>query len=123
MVTSAKAKELIEAVPTGLYIDGDWTEAASGKRCDVVNPATEEVITTIADGGPEDAKRAIDVAARVQDSWAGTAPRERGEILRRAYELMMARQEDLAIIMTAEMGKPLGEARGEVAYAAEFFRW
>jgi succinate-semialdehyde dehydrogenase/glutarate-semialdehyde dehydrogenase len=123
MVTNAEARAVIDSVPTGLFIDGKWVEAASGKRCDVVNPATEQVIASIADGGPEDADRAIDVAARVQDGWARTPPRERSEILRRAYELLMARQEELAIIMTAEMGKPLAEARGEVVYAAEFFRW
>jgi succinate-semialdehyde dehydrogenase / glutarate-semialdehyde dehydrogenase len=123
MVTIAEARTVIDGVPTGLYIDGKWVEAASGKRCDVVNPATEQVIASIADGGTEDAERAIEVAARVQDDWARTPPRERSEILRRAYELVMARQEALAIIMTAEMGKPLAEARGEVAYAAEFFRW
>ncbi|MFT4010739.1 MAG: NAD-dependent succinate-semialdehyde dehydrogenase [Nocardioidaceae bacterium] len=122
-MTTPELRELIRSVPTGLFIDGEWVEAASGARCDVVNPATEEVIASIADGGPPDAQRAIKVAARVQDSWARTAPRERSEILRRAYELMMARQADLAAIITAEMGKPLAEAKGEVAYAAEFFRW
>ena len=123
MVTTDEVIALIEAVPTGLYIDGEWVEAVSGNRCDVINPATEQVIASIADGGPDDAKRAIDVAARTQDSWARTPPRERSEILRRAYDLLMARQDELAVIMTAEMGKPLAEARGEVAYAAEFFRW
>lgn len=123
MVTTAQARALIEAIPTGLYIDGQWVEAASGKRCDVINPATEQVIASIADGGPEDAKRAIDVAARVQPTWARTSPRERSRILRRAYDLMVARQDQLAVIMTAEMGKPLAEAKGEVAYAAEFLLW
>ncbi len=123
MTTTAEARALIDALPTGVYIDGEWADAASGRRCDVVNPATEEVLASIADGGPEDAQRAIEAAARVQDSWARTAPRERSEILRRAYELVMERQEQLATIMTAEMGKPLTEARGEVAYAAEFLRW
>ena len=119
----AQVTEVINNVPTGLYIGGQWVDAASGKRCDVVNPATEEVIASIADGGPEDAERAMHLAAHVQTTWAHTAPRERSEILRRAYDLMMARQDELAIIMTAEMGKPLAEARGEVAYAAEFLRW
>ncbi|CCH80222.1 putative succinate-semialdehyde dehydrogenase I,NADP-dependent (or putative aldehyde dehydrogenase) [Nostocoides japonicum T1-X7] len=122
-MTTPELRELIRSVPTGLYIDGEWVDAESAVRCDVVNPATEEVIASIADGGPQDARRAIAAAARVQDSWARTAPRERSEILRRAYELMMARQADLAAIITAEMGKPLAEATGEVAYAAEFFRW
>ncbi|WP_405667218.1 NAD-dependent succinate-semialdehyde dehydrogenase [Streptomyces sp. NBC_01166] len=120
---SERAREALARVSTGIFIDGQWADAASGGRFNVVNPATEEVIATVADGGPEDALRAIRTAGRVQSEWARTAPRERGEILRRAYDLLMARQDDLALIMTAEMGKPLAEAKGEVAYAAEFFRW
>ncbi|WP_413249633.1 NAD-dependent succinate-semialdehyde dehydrogenase [Sinomonas flava] len=120
---SAAAREAIATISTGIFIDGAWGEAASGARFDVVNPATEEVIATVADGGPEDARRAIETAGRVQKEWAKTSPRERSEILRRAYELIMARQDQLALVMTAEMGKPLAEAKGEVAYAAEFFRW
>ncbi|MDN5765369.1 MAG: NAD-dependent succinate-semialdehyde dehydrogenase [Humibacillus sp.] len=122
-IMSSRAEQLIAAVPTGVFIDGKWSGAASGKRCDVVNPATGETIASIADGGPEDARRAIEVAARTQASWGRTPPRVRSEILRRAYELVMQRQDDLAVIMTSEMGKPFAEARGEVAYAAEFFRW
>ena len=121
--TSQQARDAIAKVSTGLFIDGEWTEAASGARFDVINPATEEVIATVADGGPEDARRAIETAGRVQADWAKTAPRERSEILRRAYDLIMARQDELALIMTSEMGKPFAEAKGEVAYAAEFFRW
>ncbi|WKN60177.1 NAD-dependent succinate-semialdehyde dehydrogenase [Rhodococcus opacus] len=121
--TSQRAREAIAKVSTGIFIDGQWSEAASGARFDVVNPATEEVIATVADGGPEDALRAIETAGRAQKDWAKTAPRERSEILRRAYDLIMARQDELALIMTTEMGKPLTEAKGEVAYAAEFFRW
>jgi len=120
---SPRAREAVATVSTGVFIDGQWGEAASGARFDVVNPATEEVIATVADGGPEDALRAIETAGRVQKDWARTAPRERSEILRRAYDLIMARQDELALIMTTEMGKPLAEATGEVAYAAEFFRW
>ncbi len=120
---SARAQQLIAAVPTGVFIDGEWSAAASGRRCDVVNPATEEVIASIADGGPEDARLAIEVAARTQASWGKTPPRVRSEILRRAYELVMERQDDLAVVMTSEMGKPFAEAKGEVGYAAEFFRW
>ncbi|MCX4647015.1 NAD-dependent succinate-semialdehyde dehydrogenase [Streptomyces sp. NBC_01446] len=121
--SSEQAREAIAKVNTGVFIDGQWGDATSGARFDVVNPATEEVIATVANGGPEDALRAIETAGRVQNAWARTAPRERGEILRRAYDLLMARQDQLALIMTAEMGKPLAEAKGEVAYAAEFFRW
>lgn len=121
--TSQAALAAIATVNTGTFIDGQWGEAASGARFDVLNPATEEIIATVADGGPEDAQRAIETAGRVQKDWAATPPRERSEILRRAYDLMMERQDALALIMTTEMGKPLAEAKGEVAYAAEFFRW
>ena len=91
--TSQQARDAIAKVSTGLVIDGEWTEAASGARFDVINPATEEVIATVADGGAEDARRAIETAGRVQADWAKTAPRERSEILRRAYDLIMARQD------------------------------
>ncbi len=121
--TSQKALDAVAKVSTNLFIDGEWAEAASGARFDVINPATEEVIATVADGGPEDARRAIETAGRVQKEWAKTPPRERSEILRRAFDLIMARQDELALIMTTEMGKPFAEAKGEVAYAAEFFRW
>ncbi|MDR6438664.1 succinate-semialdehyde dehydrogenase/glutarate-semialdehyde dehydrogenase [Paenarthrobacter nicotinovorans] len=120
---SERAREVIAKVSTGLFIDGKWGEAASGARFDVINPATEEVIATVADGGPQDALRAIETAGRVQKDWARTSPRERSEILRRAYDLVMARQDDIALIMTTEMGKPLAEAKGEIAYAADYFRW
>ena len=120
---AARVRELIAAIRTDLLIDGEWTPAASGKTFQVLNPATGEAIATVADGGPEDAERAIAAAGRAQKAWARTAPRERSEILRRAFELVMERQDDLALVMTTEMGKPLAEARGEVAYAAEFFRW
>jgi len=121
--TSQKALDAISKVSTGLYIDGEWVEAASCARFDVINPATEKVIASVADGGAEDARRAIETAGRAQKQWAKSAPRERSEILRRAFDLIMARQDELALIMTTEMGKPYAEAKGEVAYAAEFFRW
>ncbi|WP_207837382.1 NAD-dependent succinate-semialdehyde dehydrogenase [Williamsia soli] len=118
-----RAADLVGALPTGLYINGEWAPAADGATFDVENPATGEVIATVAKGGQADATAAIEAAAAHQKSWAATAPRERSEILRRAYELILDRQDDLALIMTTEMGKPLAEAKGEVAYAAEFFRW
>ncbi len=118
-----RAADLIGALPTGLYIDGEWAPAADGATFDVENPATGEVIATVAKGGQADATAAIESAAAHQKDWAATPPRERSEILRRAYELLLERQDDLALIMTTEMGKPLAEAKGEVAYAAEFFRW
>ncbi|MBT0566218.1 NAD-dependent succinate-semialdehyde dehydrogenase [Williamsia sp. CHRR-6] len=108
---------------TDLFIDGTWSPAASGARFAVENPATGVQIATVANGDAHDAQRAIDTAAATQPSWAATAPRFRSEILYRAHRLILDRADDLARIMTTEMGKPLAEAAGEVAYAAEFFRW
>ena len=108
---------------TQLFIDGKWVDAEDGATLPVDNPATGEVLCAVADAGPVDAKRAEDAAVAAQADWARVAPRERSEILRRAYELIMSKVDELAALMTAEMGKPLAEARGEVAYAAEFFRW
>jgi len=108
---------------TDLFIDGAWRAAVSGVTFEVENPATHEVIANVADGGPEDAWQAIQAAGRAQPEWAATAPRQRADILRRAYELVLKNTDALAAIMTAEMGKPLAEAKGEVAYGAEFLRW
>ncbi|WP_158852104.1 NAD-dependent succinate-semialdehyde dehydrogenase [Saccharothrix deserti] len=110
-------------VPNQLFIDGAWLDAADRATMPVHDPATGEVIRHVADAGPKDALLAEDAAVRVQEEWAATAPRVRSEILRRAYEIILSRTDELAALMTAEMGKPLAEARGEVAYAAEFFRW
>jgi succinate-semialdehyde dehydrogenase/glutarate-semialdehyde dehydrogenase len=123
LTVSERAREVIAKVSTGVFIDGQWGEATSGARFNIINPATEEIIASVADGGPEDAHRAIETAGRVQKTWAKTSPRERSEILRRAYDLVMARQDEIALIMTTEMGKPLAEAKGEIAYAADYFRW
>jgi succinate-semialdehyde dehydrogenase/glutarate-semialdehyde dehydrogenase len=108
---------------TDLFIDGAWQKASSGATFPVENPATNEVIAHVADGGPEDAALAIEAAGRAQVQWGKSTPRERADILRRAFELVIANTDRLAAIMTAEMGKPLAEARGEVAYGAEMLRW
>jgi succinate-semialdehyde dehydrogenase/glutarate-semialdehyde dehydrogenase len=113
----------VAAVPKRLFIGGNWRDATGGAVMEVVNPATGEPLCTIADASPEDGRAAADAAAKAQPSWARGAPRERSEILRRAYELLLSRVDELALLMTLEMGKPLLDARGEVAYAAEFFRW
>jgi len=110
-------------VPTGLLINGAWRRAAAGKTFDVEDPATGKVLLSIADASPEDGMAALDAAAGAQESWAATDPRVRGEILRKAFELITARADDFALLMTLEMGKPLAEARGEVTYGAEFLRW
>ncbi len=117
------AADIISALGTGIHVDGAWRDAASGATFDVVNPATGEAIATIADGGASDAAAAIEAAGRAQPSWAAVPARERAEILRRAYELIVERADELALLMTTEMGKPLAEAKGEVTYGAEFFRW
>ena len=114
---------LLDSIPTGLFIGGEWTDAETGGTFDVQDPATGKVIRTIADATPADGKRALDAAVAAQDSWAATAPRVRSEILRRAFDLVQVHKEDLALLMTLEMGKPLAEARGEVGYGGEFLRW
>ncbi|MEK6440457.1 NAD-dependent succinate-semialdehyde dehydrogenase [Pseudonocardia sp. T1-2H] len=116
-------RKVLDSVPTGLLIGGEWRPAASGATTKVEDPATGEVLAEVADAGPEDGMAALAAAHDAQAGFAAMAPRERGEILRRAYDAMMANVDDLALIMTLEMGKPLAESKGEVAYAAEFFRW
>ncbi|GAA1560365.1 MULTISPECIES: NAD-dependent succinate-semialdehyde dehydrogenase [Brevibacterium] len=114
---------IIDKLNTGLFINGQWRDAEGGKSLDVHNPATGDRITTIADGSAADAEEAIKVAGDTQETWAATPPRERAEILRRAFELLIERADDIAAVMTAEMGKPFAESKGEVTYGAEFFRW
>ena len=108
---------------TDLFIDGAWQKSSNGATFPVENPATNEIIAQVADGDAEDAARAIEAAGRAQAEWGRSTPRERADILRRAYELVIASTDRLAAIMTAEMGKPLAEAKGEVAYGAEMLRW
>jgi succinate-semialdehyde dehydrogenase/glutarate-semialdehyde dehydrogenase len=115
--------DVIETVPRKLFIGGEWVDATGGARFEVTNPATGEALTSIADATPADGTRALDAAVAAQRAWAATEPRARGEILRRAFELLTERADDFALLMTLEMGKTLAEARGEVAYGAEFFRW
>jgi succinate-semialdehyde dehydrogenase/glutarate-semialdehyde dehydrogenase len=107
----------------GLFIGGRWRPATGDGTFDVLDPADTSVLATVADGTPEDARAALDAAVDAQQEWATTAPRDRGEILRRAFELITARADDFADLMSLEMGKPTAEARGEVTYGAEFFRW
>jgi succinate-semialdehyde dehydrogenase/glutarate-semialdehyde dehydrogenase len=110
-------------VPTNLFIGGQWRAAASGRRIDVADPSTETILASVADASVEDALDAVDAAAAAAPGWAATSPRQRADILRRAFELMVRDSETLARLISLENGKALSDARGEVAYAAEFFRW
>ncbi|WP_313357314.1 NAD-dependent succinate-semialdehyde dehydrogenase [Microbacterium sp.] len=123
MTLASNEQELLSRVPGGLFIGGQWTDAEQGRTFDVRDPATNEVIASIADATPADGIRALDAAVAAQDAWAATAPRTRSDILRRAFDLVQQHKEDLALLMTLEMGKPLAEARGEVVYGGEFLRW
>ncbi|MCT1881117.1 NAD-dependent succinate-semialdehyde dehydrogenase [Kocuria rhizophila] len=118
-----KVSAVLEATPKGLLINGEWRDASDGGTFDVENPATGEVLATLASATEEDSRAAMDAAANAQESWARTSTRERSEILRRAFDLVQEHKEDLALLMTLEMGKPLKEAQGEVVYGGEFLRW
>ena len=123
MTGAERERAVLDVVPTDLYIAGEWRAASAGGRLTVEDPATGEPIAEVADAQPDDALAALGAAAEKQAEWAATAPRDRGEILRRAYEAIVERTDELALLMTLEMGKALAESRAEIAYAAEFFRW
>ena len=110
-------------VKTQLFIGGEWRDAEGGRTLDVHNPATEEVLASVADASVADGAAALSAAAAAQADWAKTAPRDRSEMLRKAFELLTERADFFAELMTLEMGKPLAEAKGEVVYGSEFFRW
>ncbi len=116
-------RSVIDAVDPRLYVGGRWRQASGGRTLPVEDPATGETLCEVADATVEDARSALDAAVAAQAGWAAHPPRERGEILRRAYQAITARSDDLALLMTLEMGKPVAESRAEIAYAAEFFRW
>jgi succinate-semialdehyde dehydrogenase/glutarate-semialdehyde dehydrogenase len=121
--TVDRESTVVESVPQKLFIGGEWRDASGGRTLAVEDPSTEETIAEIADATPEDAVAALDAAVAAQEEWAQHPPRERGEILRRAFEAMNERSDDLALLMTLEMGKPLAESKAEIAYASEFLRW
>jgi succinate-semialdehyde dehydrogenase / glutarate-semialdehyde dehydrogenase len=122
-MSEAMETALLESVPDGLFIGGEWSPAISGSTLDVHDPATGEVIKTIADAAVEDGGAALDAAVNAAESWAKMPPRERAEILRRAFDLVQEHQDDVALLMTLEMGKPLAESKAEVTYGSEFLRW
>jgi succinate-semialdehyde dehydrogenase / glutarate-semialdehyde dehydrogenase len=119
----ADERRVLKAVPTELFIGGAWREGSGGGRIDVVDPATEQVLTSVADATVEDGTAALDAAVAAEHDWGRTAPRDRGDILRAAFEKVMQRKDDLALLMTLEMGKPIKESLAEITYGAEFLRW
>jgi succinate-semialdehyde dehydrogenase/glutarate-semialdehyde dehydrogenase len=123
MTPTGREKDVLEAVPKDLYIGGEWRAATGGGRLAVEDPATGQALVEVADAQVEDALAALSAASDAQAEWAAHAPRERGEILRRAYEAVTAQADDLALLMTLEMGKAIAESRAEITYAAEFLRW
>jgi succinate-semialdehyde dehydrogenase/glutarate-semialdehyde dehydrogenase len=121
--SSGESQAALENVPKQLYIGGQWRDASGGGTLAVEDPATGEPLVEVADAQVQDALAALGAAADAQAAWAARPPRERGEILRRAYESIVQRSDELALLMTLEMGKALAESRAEISYAAEFFRW
>ncbi|WP_022872178.1 NAD-dependent succinate-semialdehyde dehydrogenase [Nesterenkonia alba] len=121
-ITAARESEVVAAAETRLYIDGQWRDARNGRTLEVHDPSTGKVLATVADASVEDGWDALYAAQRAQQDFAAMPPRQRADILMRAFELMHQRKDDLALLMTLEMGKPLAESYGEVNYAAEFFR-
>jgi succinate-semialdehyde dehydrogenase/glutarate-semialdehyde dehydrogenase len=120
---SQREREVLDWVPTDLFIGGEWRAASGGGTLAVEDPATTEPLLEVADAQAQDALTALAAAADAQAQWAVHPPRERGEILRCAYEAIVEKSDDLALLMTLEMGKSVAESRAEIAYAAEFFRW
>lgn len=117
-----RERHVIDTVDKRLFVDGKWIDASERRTFDVIDPATGRTLCAVADATPADARTALDAAVAAQREFAATPPRTRADMLMAAFELLHARVDDLALLMTLEMGKPLAEARGEIAYAAEFFR-
>lgn len=117
------ARRVVDAVPKQVFVAGAWRDPLAGGSFPVEDPATRNTLCEVADADADDARAALEAAASAQESWAAVPPRERGEILRGAWELITARHDDLALLMTMEMGKSLTESRAEITYGAEFFRW
>jgi succinate-semialdehyde dehydrogenase/glutarate-semialdehyde dehydrogenase len=123
MSTASVEQAVLDGVKTDLYIGGEWRPASGGATLPVEDPATGETLVEVADATVEDAKAALGAAHESFQSFRNSSPRDRGDILRRAFDLIMERADDLALLMTLEMGKPIAESRAEIVYAANFFRW
>ncbi|MBA2523202.1 MAG: NAD-dependent succinate-semialdehyde dehydrogenase [Solirubrobacterales bacterium] len=123
MSTTTGEKSVIEGVERRLLIGGEWRDSSNGEQFAIEDPSTGETLCEIADGTPDDARAALDAAVDAREEWAASPPNDRSKILHDAFELMMERIDDLALLMTLEMGKTLTESKAEITYAAEFFRW
>jgi succinate-semialdehyde dehydrogenase / glutarate-semialdehyde dehydrogenase len=121
-ISAPEEQRILDEVPKQLYIGGQWRDGAKG-TIGVEDPATGETLVEVADASVEDAKAALDAAVEAGPAWANHPPRERGEVLRRAFDVIVSRSDELALLMTLEMGKPLQESKAEITYAAEFLRW
>jgi succinate-semialdehyde dehydrogenase/glutarate-semialdehyde dehydrogenase len=122
MIDQAVERSVVDQAPKQLFIGGRWVDASGGATLDVLDPSTGGVLCAVADASPADGVTALQAAVDAQGAFAATPPRERSDMLMRAFSLLHERIDDLALLMTLEMGKPLAESRGEIAYAAEFFR-
>ncbi|MGH9251932.1 MAG: aldehyde dehydrogenase family protein, partial [Acidimicrobiales bacterium] len=123
MTREADEHRVVDDVPTALLIGGEWRDASGGATFAVRDPSSGAVLCEVADASPDDGEAALGAASEAQAAWAAQPPRERAEILRVAFEALMDRRDELALLMTLEMGKPVAESRTEIAYAAEFLRW
>ncbi|MBD0281409.1 MAG: NAD-dependent succinate-semialdehyde dehydrogenase [Thermoleophilaceae bacterium] len=123
MAIATEEQMVVDKVAKKLYIGGEWRDASGGATLEVIDPATEEPLCEIADGTPEDAMAALDAAVETQREWGATPPNDRAGILWKAFEALMERADELALLMTLEMGKPVAESKAEIVYAADFFRW
>jgi len=123
MSLASREEEVVDRVPKQLLIAGQWRDASEGEKLSIEDPSTGESLTEVADGTPEDARKALTAAHEAQEEWAATPPNTRSEILQKAFEMLGERADDLALLMTLEMGKTLAESKGEITYASEFLRW
>jgi succinate-semialdehyde dehydrogenase / glutarate-semialdehyde dehydrogenase len=123
MSIASAENTVVESAPKQLFIGGEWRDASGGETLAVEDPSTGETLVEIADATPDDAKAALDAAVEAQAGWAATPPNERSEILHRAFVALNERADELATLMTLEMGKTIAESKAEIAYSAEFFRW
>src|SRR5947207_3535746 len=123
MAIATNEQQVVDSVPKQLFIGGEWRDGSEGGTIPVEDPATQETIAEIADATVDDAFKALEAAVAAQAEFGAMSPMERGEILRRAYEAMMERADDLALLMTLEMGKPVAEWKAEIVYAAGCSCW